>query len=57
MNTNSKERGNSTLTRRRTRNPKSLIFTFYTGSLHMTSCCLFSKVVNNISWNFNLCDC
>ena len=53
MNTNSKERGNSTLMRRRTRSPDSLIFTFYTGSLHMTSCCLCSKVVNNISRNFN----
>ena len=57
MNTNSKERENSTLTRRRTRSPQSLIFTFYTGSLHMTSCCLCSKVVNNISRKFNLCDC
>jgi len=34
-------------------NLKNLIFTFYTGSLHMTSC---AKVVNNISQNFILCD-
>ena len=36
-------------------NLKRLIFTFQTGSLHMTSC-LCAKVVNNISPNFNLCD-
>jgi len=34
--------------------PKKLIFMFETGSLHMTSYCLCTKVVNNISWNFNL---
>ena len=56
MKTNSKERKNSTLPLMCTRNPKSLFFTFYTGSLHMTSYCLCSKVVNNISRNFKLCD-
>jgi hypothetical protein len=30
----------------------TFIFTFQTGSLHMTSCWLCSKVVNNISRNF-----
>ena len=56
MNTISKERGNFTLTRRITRSPKSLNFTFYTINLHMTLCCLCSKVINNISRSFNLCD-
>jgi len=38
--------------------PKRLFFTFQTGSLHMTSCCLCANVVNNISWNcFSLQSC
>ena len=54
MNINSKERNNSAnsnLTRRRTRSQKT------SGSvcLHMKSCCLRAKIVNNISRNFYLC--
>jgi len=41
---------------KRTPCQKRLIFTFKTGSRHMTSCCLCAKVVSNISQIFNLCD-
>jgi hypothetical protein len=39
---------------KRTRSQKRLIFTFLTGSPHMTLCCLCAAVVNNISRNFDL---
>jgi len=39
---------------KRTQSQKTSNLTFLTASLHMTSCCLYAKVVLNISRNFKM---
>ena len=61
MNINSKEREhttNSTSTRRRKRSQETSgsLFSKLEVFIYMTSCCLYTNVMNNISRNFNLCD-